>query len=291
MKVEAKTIKDISDETTDGGNNFPDFPTELLQTKNPIEVFYSAGGEQDQTDQPDLYARHEDIPAHNQTLLEQARIVLVGGGGLNSWAGVGLARSGARSITVIDHDRVDRTNLSRQFFGQDDLGQLKGIALAKNLAAQTAGGSSITGIGLNFEDALERYPLPADIFVAGVDNNECRLQVVREARRRSIPAVFTMLSRDGMRCQAFLQNASPLEPCLWCALPNLDPKNIMWCASAIISACFMASAYTVFFAHRALMGWGNIPPFNWREADLTGTTPERTGVIQRRADCAVCSEI
>ncbi len=291
MNIEGKTNKGILDVITDDGNNFPEFPAELLEAENPIEVFHSEESEQDHIDQPDLYARHEDIPAHNQILLEQARIVLVGGGGLNSWAGIGLARSGARSITVIDHDRVDRTNLSRQFFGTDDLGQLKGIALAKNLAAQAAGGSSITGIGLSFEDALERYPLPADIFVAGVDNNECRLQVVREARRRRVPAVFTMLSRDGMRCQAFLQNASPLEPCLWCALPNLDPKNIMWCASAIISACFMASAYTVFFTHRALMGWGTIPPFNWREADLTGTTPERTGVVKRRVDCPVCSEI
>ncbi|MFN0278961.1 MAG: HesA/MoeB/ThiF family protein [Pyrinomonadaceae bacterium] len=290
MKVEAKTIKDISKVVADNGDKIPEFPTELLETETPIEVFRSEECKETQPDEHDLYARHEDIPAHNQTLLEQARIVLVGGGGLNSWAGVGLTRSGARSITAIDHDRVDRTNLSRQFFGTEDIGQLKGIALAKNLAAQAAGGSSITGIGLSFEDALEKYPLPADIFVAGVDNNECRLQVVREARRRSVPAVFTMLSRDGMRCQAFLQNASKLEPCLWCALPNLDPKNIMWCASAIISACFMASAYTVFFAHRALMGWGNLPPFNWREADLTGTTPERTGVVKRRADCAVCSK-
>lgn len=291
MNIEGKTNNEILDVITDDGNNFPEFPTELLETENAIEVFRSEESKETQTDEPDQYARHEDIPAHNQTLLEQARIVLVGGGGLNSWAGVGLARSGARSITVIDHDRVDRTNLSRQFFGPEDIGQLKGIVLAKNLAAQAAGGSSITGIGLSFEDALEKYPLPADIFVAGVDNNECRLQVVREARRRAVPGVFTMLSRDGMRCQAFLQNASPLEPCLWCALPNLNPKNIMWCASAIISACFMASAYTVFFAHRALMGWGNLPPFNWREADLTSTTPERTGVIKRRADCPVCSGI
>ncbi|MEJ7623710.1 MAG: ThiF family adenylyltransferase [Pyrinomonadaceae bacterium] len=293
MKVERKTNNDIAnveDETGDEAERFPEFPRELLRAENPIEVFYSKEREE-QPDEPNLYARHEDIPAHNQMALEQARIVLVGGGGLNSWAGVGLARSGARSITVIDHDRVDLTNLSRQFFSSEDLGQLKGIALAKNLAGQSARGSSITGIGLRFEDALADYPLPADIFVAGVDNNECRLQVVREARRRSVPAVFTMLSRDGMRCQAFLQNASPLEPCLWCALPNLDPKNIMWCASAIISSCFMASAYTVFFAHRALMGWGKLPEFNWRESDLTGTTSERTGVVKRRTDCTVCSKL
>jgi hypothetical protein len=98
-----------------------------------------------------------------------------------------------------------------------------------------------------------------------------------------------MLSRDGMRCNVFLQNASTLEPCLWCALPNLDPARLMPCASAIISSCFLASAFTIFFAHRALMGWGNIKPFNWREADLTGSVPDRTGTIVRRPGCAVCS--
>lgn len=265
----------------------PAFP----KSENPLEIFHADEVKATHPVEPDLFARHEGIPAHNQDFLAQARIVLVGGGGLNSWAGVGLARSGATSITVIDDDCVDRTNLSRQFFGVADLGQSKGRALAKYLAEQAVGGATIAGIGLKFEDALEKYPLPADIFVTGVDNNECRLQVVRESRRRRIPAVFTMLSRDGMRCQAFLQNASRLEPCLWCALPNLDPERIMPCASAIISSCFLAASFTVFFAHRALMGWGKIPGFNWRESDLTGIAPDRTGMIKRRTDCVVCSSL
>jgi|CXWL01.1.fsa_nt_gi molybdopterin/thiamine biosynthesis adenylyltransferase len=264
----------------------PEFPA----AEDPIEVFRSAEIAATHPAEADLFARHEGIPAHDQKRLAEARIVLVGAGGLNSWAGVGLARSGARSISVIDDDRVDRTNLSRQFFDADDLGRLKGKALAQKLARQAVGGAVATGVGLNFEEILEAYPLPADIFVAGVDNNECRMQVVREARRRNIPAVFTMLSRDGMRCQTFLQSASTLEPCLWCALPNLNPEQVAPCASAIISSCLMASAFTIFFTHRAIMGWGNIPYFNWRESDLSGIAPDRTGVIKRRDDCTICSK-
>jgi molybdopterin/thiamine biosynthesis adenylyltransferase len=202
-----------------------------------------------------------------------------------------LARSGAKFLTVIDHDRADRTNLARQFFFKEDLGQPKGIRLAKNLTSQAAGGGTITGIGLAFEEAIEQYALPADIFVVGVDNNACRLKAAQVARRRHIPAVFTMLSGDGMRCQAFLQGASPLDPCLWCALPNLDPEKILPCASAIISSCFLASALTIFFVHRALMGWGDIKPFNWREADLSGMTSDKTGMIQKRDDCPVCKDL
>lgn len=268
-----------------------EFPSEFLTLENPLETFIAEEIKATHPAEPDIFARHEGIPAHNQMLLENARILLAGGGGLNSWAGIGLARSGAKFLTVIDHDRTDRTNLARQFFFKDDLGQPKGIRLAKNLTSQAVGGATITGIGLPFEEAIEQYPLPADILVVGVDNNACRLKSVEFARKKRIPAVFTMLSRDGMRCQTFLQGASPLEPCLWCALPNLDPEKIMPCASAIISSCFMASAFTVFFVHRALMGWDKIEPFNWREADLSGMTFDRQGTIEKRTDCLVCKNL
>lgn len=267
------------------------FPSDLLTLENPLEIFIAEEVKATHPAEPDLFTRHDGIPAHNQTLFEKARILLVGGGGLNSWAGIGLARSGAKFLTVIDHDRADRTNLARQFFFKDDLGQPKGIRLAKNLTSQAVGSATITGIGLSFEEAIERFPLPADIFVVGVDNNACRLKAVQEARRRHIPAVFTMLSRDGMRCQTFMQGASPIEPCLWCALPNLDPERVLPCASAIISSCFMASALTVFFVHRALMGWGKLEPFNWREADLSGMTADRSGTIQKRSNCPVCKDL
>ncbi|MDQ4120036.1 MAG: ThiF family adenylyltransferase [Acidobacteriota bacterium] len=287
-------MKNLNTVTTENGhiNQEPaEFPSEFLALENPLETFIAEEIKPTHPAEPDLFARHEGIPAHDQRQLESARIVLIGGGGLNSWAGVALARSGAKSITVIDPDRADRTNLSRQFFYKEDLGEPKGIRLAKNLTSQAPGGATVTGIGLSFEEAIERFPLPADILVVGVDNNACRLASVGEARRRHIPAVFTMLSRDGMRCQAFLQGASPLDACLWCALPNLDPEKIVPCASAIISSCFLASAMTVFFVHRALMGWGKIQPFNWREADLSGMTPGITGNVQKRAGCPVCRNL
>lgn len=100
-----------------------------------------------------------------------------------------------------------------------------------------------------------------------------------------------MLSADGMRCHVFLQGASPQDPCLWCALPNLDPEGTMQCVSAIISACFLASAFTVFFVHRALMGWGSLEPFNWREDDLSGRTTGRIGNIRKLPDCQVCKDL
>jgi molybdopterin/thiamine biosynthesis adenylyltransferase len=216
----------------------------------------------------DIFARHEGVPAHQQETLEAARLLLVGGGGLNSWAALALLRSGAKNLTIIDPDIVDRPNLSRQLYFGADLGQPKATRLAANLAAHGLGRGTITGLPRAFDRGADEFALAADILVVGVDNNRCRLQCVQWARQRGIPAVFTMLSRDGMRCHCFLQGPGASDACLWCALPNLDPEVVAPCASAIVTSCLLAAAYTVFFVHRALMGWPAGVFFNWREADL-----------------------
>jgi molybdopterin/thiamine biosynthesis adenylyltransferase len=265
------------------------FPQELLDPPGTIETFEAKAIPLSHPAEPDLYARHEGIPGHNQSALEAARIFLVGAGGLNSWVALALARSGARSITVADNDLVDRTNLPRQLYFANDLGGRKGVRLARNVAGHAVGGAHLTGIPLRFEQAVTEFPLPADILVVGVDNNACRLRCVQEARRRRIPAVFTMLSRDGMRCQCFLQGPAASDPCLWCALPNLDPENVSPCAASIITSCLLAASFTVTFVYRALMGWPEgVKTFNWREADLLDIAPSRTGNISRRQDCPVC---
>lgn len=239
--------------------------------------------------EPDTFARHAGVPGHDQRALSGARVLLVGAGGLNSWTALGLLRSGVGAVTFVDPDIVERTNLPRQCYYPQDLGKPKALRLVHNLLGHSTAGARLTGIAAPFEEAIARYALPADLLVVGVDNNRCRLACVREARRRRIPAVFTMLSGDGMRVQSFLQGPDPEDACLWCALPNLDPEHAMPCASAVISGCFLAAALAVFFAHRALMGWPeNSGRFNFREADLLGAVPERVGWVSRRHDCPVC---
>jgi len=268
-----------------------DFPELLLWPDRVVECFDAPPLPPLHPAEADTFARHEGIPGHHQEALARAQVVLAGGGGLNSWVALGLARSGARSITIVDEDPVDRTNLPRQLFFAEDLGQPKGICLARNLSCHATNVAKLTGIALRFEQASEQFALPADVLVVGVDNNACRLSCARFARQRRIPAVFAMLSRDGMRCQSFLQGPDPEDACLWCALPNLDPESSAPCAAAIISSCLMSAAFTLFFVHRALMGWpSNAERFNWREGDLLGMAPDRVGMVSRRPDCPVCGK-
>jgi len=266
-------------------------PEPWLKEERMVERFVAAPVPELHPAEPDIFARHAGVPGHVQAALGKAHIVLIGCGGLNSWVALGLARSGATHLTLIDHDLVEKTNLPRQLYLAGDLGHPKACRLARNVVDHAVAGAEITGVAVPFPEALAEIPMPVDLFVVGVDANLCRLDAVREAKRRRIPAVFSMLSRDGTRCQCFLQGPHPDGPCLWCAASNLDLTGTAPCAAAIITSCFLAASFAVFFAHRALMGWPDwSDPFNWREADLLGIAPDCIGRVTRRANCPVCAE-
>lgn len=274
-----------------------DFPETDLPLAKAIQTFEAPGLPPGHPAEADIFARHEGIPGHRQEVIKGADIVQVGGGGLGSWIALGLLRSGScKSLTIIEHDRFERSNASRQLLYANDIGDWKAFALGRNLVDHAVGGARITAIAKPFEEAIAQIAIPASLAVFGVDNNRCRLAGARWARERRIPAVFTMLSRDGMRCHCFLQGPNPWDACIHCALPNLDPESAMPCAAAIITSCFMAGAYTIFFCHRALMGWPEgVTPFNWRAADLLEQKGDEqqpsTGFVKQRSDCPTCGPL
>lgn len=132
-------------------------------------------------------------------------------------------------------------------------------------------------------------PLPLAV---GVDNNPARLAAARYARSRHIPAVFVALSPDAMRVNAFLQGRWDDNACWHCAQPDIDAYAGVPCVPAVISSCYLAAAYAVFFCHRALMGWpDSMEPYNWRDKDLLGINPDAIGTVKKRPNCPTCGRI
>jgi sulfur carrier protein ThiS adenylyltransferase len=62
-----------------------------------------------------------------------ARIGIAGAGGLGSNVAVHLARAGVENILLVDFDVVEPSNLNRQFYFADQIGQPKAHALVENL--------------------------------------------------------------------------------------------------------------------------------------------------------------
>lgn len=61
------------------------------------------------------------------------KIGIAGVGGIGSNVAVNLVRSGVAGLKIIDFDRVESSNLNRQFYFHDQIGRLKVEALAENL--------------------------------------------------------------------------------------------------------------------------------------------------------------
>ena len=69
------------------------------------------------------------------TALASIRVGIAGAGGLGSNVAVLLARSGVRRLLIVDHDRVDASNLNRQCYWPEDVGRPKVEALCDRLIA------------------------------------------------------------------------------------------------------------------------------------------------------------
>lgn len=74
-------------------------------------------------------------PAECQGRLEEARIVVLGVGGLGGCSALSLAGCGVGEMLLIDGDRVEESNLNRQYlYGESDIGRLKVNAAASRLS-------------------------------------------------------------------------------------------------------------------------------------------------------------
>jgi bacteriocin biosynthesis cyclodehydratase domain-containing protein len=76
-----------------------------------------------------------------QRRLQRARVVVIGVGGLGSWAAAALACAGVGTLVLVDDDRVELSNLNRQvLYRECDLGRPKARVAAEALTAFHAAG-------------------------------------------------------------------------------------------------------------------------------------------------------
>jgi molybdopterin-synthase adenylyltransferase len=76
----------------------------------------------------------EVAPSECQRRLREARVLMLGVGGIGSWAAYALACCGVGELVLVDHDRVEESNFNRQIlYGERDVGRPKAQAAAEAL--------------------------------------------------------------------------------------------------------------------------------------------------------------
>lgn len=126
-------------------------------------------------------ARHIALPqvgAAGQARIAAGRVFLVGAGGIGNAVAAYLVAAGVGEVIVADFDRVDETNLGRQFlFGPEDIGLHKVTVLARRLHVINPD-ARVTEAQLRVaEENVEQFIRDADLVLDGSDNFRTRFTV------------------------------------------------------------------------------------------------------------------
>jgi molybdopterin/thiamine biosynthesis adenylyltransferase len=178
----------------------------------------------------EFYSRQvilKEFGQKGQKKLCDAKVAVVGVGGLGSVSSLYLALAGVGYLRVIDQDILELKNLHRQIlYTTDDVDYPKVEAAAARLEKLNplvkAEPISENVNAANVEHLLEGV----DVVVDGLDNMVTRYVVNRACVKMRIPYVFgAAIGMEG-NLSVF---ASPETPCLECVLPNLSDNELLKC--------------------------------------------------------------
>jgi sulfur-carrier protein adenylyltransferase/sulfurtransferase len=178
-------------------------------------------------EQRERYSRHLLVPEigiEGQLKLLDAKVLLLGAGGLGSPTALYLAAAGVGTLGIVDDDEVDLSNLQRQIIHRND-----GVGVAKVDSAEQAIGELNPDVEVvkyrtrldasNIMEIIDGY----DVIVDGVDNFPTRYLLNDASVRLKIPVVSaSILGFDGQ-----LSVFAPYEgPCYRCLYPTPPPAEL-----------------------------------------------------------------
>ena len=195
-----------------------------------------------------------DIGYDGQVKLRNARVCLIGVGGLGAPVALKLTGMGIGYLRILDRDIVSRSDLHRQYlYDAQCVGQPK-VEVAWRKLSRLNPDVEIDPVpeSLNSINA-EELIAGMDIVIDGLDRPEPRYLVNRTCNRLNIPYVF------GAAIEAF-GNVSTLLPgqtfCLECFMPGLKDEDLPACGVVGVhpSILGIVSSVQVSEAARVIMG-------------------------------------
>ena len=220
-----------------------------------------------------------------QRLLKEARVCIVGVGGLGAPVALYLTAAGVGTLRLVDPDVVELSNLNRQvLYTESDIGRAKVNCAEKRLRAlnpevrieavqeRIAGENASALVG------------PSDVIVDGLDNYPARFLLNEAAVQKKIPLVHGAIWGLGGQVTVVVPGKTPCLACLFPEVPSQERPPVLGTAPGVIG-CIQATEVL-----KLLTGIGN--PLFGRLLLYDGEFMEFSEVRARRKEaCPVCGRL
>jgi adenylyltransferase/sulfurtransferase len=240
------------------------------------------------------YARHIVLPeigGVGQARLLDAKVLLVGAGGLGSPLTMYLAAAGVGTLGLVDHDRVELSNLHRQIaHPSTQIGMAKtesALITAHALNPETVIHRHDLEIGPDNADAvIEGYDLVAD----GTDNFATRDAVHAACLRLGKTLVSAAVQGVEGQLTTYKAYLGAPHPCYRCLFPSAPPPDLIpTCAQGGVlgPAVGVVGSLQAVEVVKEILGLGDSLSGTLLLYDVLGTR-FRSIRIGRLPDCPVC---
>ncbi len=238
------------------------------------------------------YARHillDELGIEGQQRLLQARVLIVGAGGLGSPAALYLASAGVGSLTLVDDDVVELSNLQRQILhdtpalgvpkaesGRQTLGRLNPDVQVQARVERL--------VGPMFADAVR----DADFVLDCCDNFATRHALNRACVQHRKPLISGAAIRFAGQVSVYDLRSSD-SPCYHCLFPESDEADELSCATIGVLGPLVGIIGSMQAAEAIKLIAGIGEPLVGRLLCLDALTMQWHSVrFKRDPECAVC---
>lgn len=231
----------------------------------------------------------EEIGYNGQLKLGQAKICIVGSGGLGNPIATRLAAMGVGALRIIDRDTIELTNLHRQtLFDEDDVGQVK-VEVAARKLRKLAPHCKIEPVPMsvgaaNAADAVKG----CDVVVDALDSVDARYALNAACVRLGIP--FVTGAAVGVSGQAFTVMPGS-SACYHCVFPDLDEGSMPTCSVEGVHPSILSIVGGIEVAEAVEVVLGRKPSLSERilHIDLEEMEFHKTRTF-RAPECPVCGD-
>ena len=177
------------------------------------------------------YSRHliiPDVGMSGQKRLKNAKVLVIGAGGLGSPALLYLAAAGVGTLGIAEFDEVDESNLQRQVIhGQSDIGKSKARSAAESIAETNPYVHVVVHEERLDNDNVMQVFEGYDLIVDGTDNFATRYMVNDAAYFLGIPYVWGSIYRFDGQASVFAPTLAEDAPCYRCLYPEPPPPGMV----------------------------------------------------------------